>query len=143
MVTMVYSEALKLCWRGVGSWYRPRLARTCPDGVECEGRNGRCCATPISVAKSLSPAAVHSALIELTRSMARLIRKVWKNTIHTDPVLVPRESTSHVCPVPLQCHWHFPEILWNVVEGLVELAHARHGVDVGADAVYITTSRHW
>jgi hypothetical protein len=58
--------------------------------------------------------------------------KIRHDSIHANPIListVPR----HIRPIPLERHRHLPQILRNVVERLVELAH-RHGVHV-VDAV--------
>jgi hypothetical protein len=56
------------------------------------------------------------------------LRKVGHDTIHTDAVLVSRVAR-HVCPIPFERHGHLPEVLWHVVECLVELSHG-HGAEV-------------
>jgi hypothetical protein len=73
------------------------------------------------------PSTVHVVLVELARAVAGL-RKVGHDTIHTDAVLVSR-VTRHVRPIPLERHWHLPEVLWYVVEGLIKLTHG-HGIHV-------------
>ena len=98
----------------------------------------------IHVMAWLSTPSIHGILVELARPMTAGVREIGKYTIHTDAILVSRKAAGHVSPIPLKSHGHLPKILWYVVEGVVKLAHARHGgVDVGADGIHVTTSRHW
>ena len=70
--------------------------------------------------------------------MPRRVRIVRQYTVHADTVFVPGVA-GHVSPVPLESHWHFPEVLRDSVECLIELAHSGHGVDIGTNAVDVTT----
>lgn len=86
--------------------------------------------------KVVLPPSIHRPLIKLTRSMAR-IREVGHNAIHTDAVFISGIAARHIGPVPLEGHWHFPQILRDAVECLIELVHC-HCVDVGVDAVDVS-----
>jgi len=98
----------------------------------------------IRVKAWLSAPSIHGILVELARPMTAGVREIGKHAIHTDAILVSRKTAGHVRPIPLKSHGHLPKVLRHVVEGVVKLAHARHGgVDVGADGVHVTTSSHW
>jgi hypothetical protein len=64
--------------------------------------------------------------------------EIWHDAIHADSILIP-VVPRHVRPIPLKRHWHFPQILGHIVEGLVELAHG-HGAEV-VDAIDFDTRR--
>lgn len=60
------------------------------------------------------------------RSLSRgKVRKLlWRLTISTNS-FEDGEIRRHVCPVPLNSHWHLPKILWN--EWLLEGSHVGTG----------------